>query len=57
MYPPGTPRIFRTFDDALAASPYLKDLRRMLKVCRHRLLPGRMPEAVNSSIMRLTFAA
>lgn len=57
VYPPGTSRTFRTFDDALAASPYLKDLRCMLKVCPHRLLPGRMPGAVNNSIMRLPFAA
>ena len=32
VYPPGTPRAFPTFDDALSASPHLRILRAMLKV-------------------------
>ena len=32
MFPPGTPRTFRTFDDALSASPHLRVLRAMLRV-------------------------
>ena len=32
VYPPGTPRAFRTFDDALSASPHLRVLRAMLRV-------------------------
>ena len=32
VFPPGTPRTFRTFDDALSASPHLRVLRAMLRV-------------------------